>query len=308
MIGRRVSAPPESLYPALGLIALGFVLSTLALSVGGSGAPVFVVFASPGLALLHSRRPRFLMRLTPTALEIAHPPLTVPYDSIMAVVPHEGGRSTLKGPGFLIEVIHHGGHLQIPATVNVPSEGLYNFLRSVAPESVRNHCLVPSALAAFRDDQVKQFGAERVWCCSGRDPVQGGSARRRALGGSALFAGLFWLATDGWIVLGLAGIMAGLALFVLEARGQRSPWESAKTGLVIGPLGLALQQGELSGQLAWQQILGVTLHERTPTGELRLSAAGRGIMLKVEGATLVIADVYDRRLVEIHQQIVRNWH
>jgi hypothetical protein len=76
---------------------------------------------------------------------------------------------------------------------------------------------------------------------------------------------------------------------------------------VISPVGLALTQGTTQGQMRWDELRGV--HFRVIPKQFRLQHHDHltGIILKFEGATLAIADIYDRPLHIIYQRIIDYW-
>jgi hypothetical protein len=81
---------------------------------------------------------------------------------------------------------------------------------------------------------------------------------------------------------------------------------SKEAAMVITPLGLALQQGALSGHHTWQEIRKVSLRQK-PTGFTAGHEPAPAIALGVEGATISITDSYDRPLGEIHDRIAKYW-
>jgi hypothetical protein len=134
-------------------------------------------------------------------------------------------------------------------------------------------------------------------------------------------AGVAWLGwgvatlkADSWFlpVGSLCFLFGGLLALLLWAVSRQTNaalgvkrWR--RSGLVLGPDGLALVQGDLRGNLRWDEVLNVTLKGR-PTGfGVGYERTGRGIHLKVEGAAIVIADVYNRPLHAIYQRILKCW-
>jgi hypothetical protein len=73
-------------------------------------------------------------------------------------------------------------------------------------------------------------------------------------------------------------------------------------------MGLALIQGDLRGELRWDELRDIRFR---PGGGSISSVSGegnlRGIHLIVEGATIVIVDLYDRPLSLIYQQLRGYW-
>jgi hypothetical protein len=138
-----------------------------------------------------------------------------------------------------------------------------------------------------------------------------------------LLTGLVWVAVGGllsagrsrdragWIAGGaLVAFLGGLFWFLAWLRDRRVArprhWEQA--GLVIGPGGLALVQDDLKGELRWDEVRKLRLHEKPGGFQFSEGASLAGIHVTVEGATIVIRDVYDQPLYAIHECIRRWWH
>jgi hypothetical protein len=109
---------------------------------------------------------------------------------------------------------------------------------------------------------------------------------------TAFFGGLFWL------VVWLQSVRMGLP----------KNWQQA--GLVVGPDGLALVQGDLTGELYWDEVRDLRLREKGGGFQpfhVTNSASHAGINVKVEGATILIRDIFDQPLYAIHERMVRFW-
>jgi hypothetical protein len=118
-----------------------------------------------------------------------------------------------------------------------------------------------------------------------------------------------------WTPPGFAvGIMAGLfGLMVRYAVGANiNKWrhQRRRAGLVIAPPGIALVQGDLAGELRWDQIRNI----RFPAAAKSNHAFGGGpkdgyngpvILLEVGGAAVRIYDIYNQPLDTIHEQLNR---
>jgi hypothetical protein len=274
-----------------------------------------------GALLLLRARPRpFVARFTETAVEVEEPPLEVPYASMQGLLAPRRPTNPYKAgpPSYLIQVIHTGGVLCIPARLNVPSDEVFSFLlRQFTPSGSRD---VPNTLADFLRRKERAFGPERVWTYRAR-PYFG--RFKQYPGWSAFFAALTltsgaWLAwgivnqQGGWIAGGFFGLLFGIVFsVVLWAAGRQSMgigrgWRQA--GLVIAPDGLALSQGDMIGQLRWDEVRDVKVCTASESFRVMVSTQNvRGIVLKVEGAVIVIADIFDRPLALIHQHICHYW-
>ena len=312
--------------PSLPVGSIMFLLAALALDVLAimlREVDVAVLSLLPWLAalLLLRVRPRpFVARFTETAVEVEEPPLEVPYASMQGLLAPRRPTNPFKaGPtSYLIQVIHTGGVLRIPARLNVPSDEVFSFLfRQFSPCGSRD---VPPALADFLRHKERTFGPERVWTYRAR-PYFG--RFKQYPGWSALFAALTlasgaWLAWGivnkqaGWVAGGFFGLIFGIVFSVaLWAAGRQSlgigrSWRQA--GLVIAPDGLALAQGDMIGQLRWDEVRDVKIGTASQAFQVTASTQNiRGIVLKVEGAVIVIADIFDRPLALIHQHICHYW-
>src|SRR5262249_4134951 len=216
-----------------------------------------------------------------------------------------------------VQLIHAGGVIRIPPRLNVRSDELFAFLLDQVPRSGSRN--LPEVLAKYCAQQEARFGPERVFSYRAR-PHRARSRRRIAIAlcvASGL-AGLSWIVAglllgkdrEPWIVFGIfvavfAGLFA-LAFRFESATPKVSNWR--QSGLVIGPLGLALIQGEMRGELRWDELRHIRLGSKPGFFEVRLSGARlRGIDLVVEGATITIADLYDRPLRLIHARLLAYW-
>jgi hypothetical protein len=133
--------------------------------------------------------------------------------------------------------------------------------------------------------------------------------------GGLLLCGLAWAlipllrpAEVGWYGAGGCSLLVGMLLLAVpvarraRARGARK----AGIGLVISPVGLAMEQGALKGHLTWQEIQGATLRSQAKFSLTGVDAMP-AIVLAVEGATIQITDSYDRTLGEIYGRLQKYW-
>ena len=89
--------------------------------------------------------------------------------------------------------------------------------------------------------------------------------------------------------------------------GPRIPnWK--KSALVISPGGMAMVQGDMTGQLRWDELRDIRFRPKPTFLGLQSAGAGMlGIHLVVAGATIVVLDLYDRPLEMIHEQLRAYW-
>ncbi len=313
MIGSRVSlmppAPRAALACLIGAVALGVVI---ALAGGTEILPVAILPLAVGVCLLFGEDRRFLARFTPSAVDIARPPQSIPYSSILEVRPL-APLGAQRPRSFPIQVVHQRGCVVFPATLSAPSERVYAFLRGHLPEKAPR--ALPTALATYEREQEQSFGADRVFCYGGRrGPYRHDAAQWSATGKGLLITAAAWGAlaffrpgAGGWYVgAGLALVIGGVCLAAAwGSRRGAAPTNTAGAALVISPLGLAMEQDSLSGHLTWQQIRKVST--QVPGKGITVTKVAPGIAVEVEGATFVITDSYDRPLSEIHERIMKYW-
>jgi hypothetical protein len=236
----------------------------------------------------------------------------IPFTSFREVRPlAPSGKA--RPSSFGIEVVHAAGVLVIPPHLSEPSERVYDFLKKqVGPRTA----LMPPELLTFASEQRELFGPEKVFIWGTRAPVPNS---HRPLDPYAWIAmsvgGLTWLVTGVastrfgalWIALGIFALITAAILLAVDtsSRGGAIRVLAGSGGLVITPAAIALQLGDLKGQLAWEEILAVV--HPIPTGCIAVRAAPTGIAIDVDGARIVLTDSFTHPLDEIHPRILRNW-
>ena len=317
MIGASVATRRAPARGALTLLAGGAALGALGMATGVSPlVPVAIAPLAVGASLLIVGERGFRARFTPTGMEIANPRYTIPYSSVLEVrplVPADRPRPDF----FPIQVVHTRGTVVIPARLTLSSERVYSFLRGFLAD---RRPTLPYALDAYRVEQEGTFGPEKVWCYAGRGGRDRPHARNlRAIAGGLLMTAAVWAViplrrTDEWgwwIAAGAIALVGSVALIqdVIGQRRERSSQAAAPTSaaLVIAPLGLAVEQGGMTGHLTWQQIRKVGVRDGRSGVTWSAAQAVPGIVLEVEGASIVLTDSYDRPLSEIHDRILRYW-
>ena len=278
--------------------------------------PVAIAPLALGASLLIVGERGFRARFTPTGMEIANPRYTIPYSSVLEVrplVPADRPRPDF----FPIQVVHTRGTVVIPARLTLSSERVYSFLRGFLAD---RRPTLPAALEAYRVEQEASFGPEKVWSYAGRGGQDRPHARNlRAIGVGLLVTAVVWAVipmrrtdeTAWWIGAGVMAL-AGAAVLIQDASRQRSE-RSAQAAvprtaaLVIAPLGLAVEQGGMTRHLTWQQIRKVSVNSGGAAFSWSRAHAAAGIVLEVEGVSIVLTDSYDRPLSEIHDRILRYW-
>lgn len=326
MIGQTIESRPR---PPLGVIfwLIGaVVLDVLAVVNGNINLAVGSFFPWLVALFLWRLRERALtVRFTETALAVEEPPLEVPYADLQGLLAPRRPINPFKaGPrSYVIGVIHRDGVLHIPDRLNVPSDEVYSFLFGrFSPGGSRD---VPKLLTDYLRHKERIYGPERVWSYRARTRLgQGLQPRRlRAFFLALLLSGIIWLIwgsvrrEEGWVAGSVAPLIFGglfsLLLWLMNRRpGYAAARQWKKSGLVISPDGMALVQNDLVGELRWDELRDVKLSRSNSWQFFQLVPDWHGgtaanILLKVEGAAIVIADVYDRPLALIYQNICHYW-
>jgi hypothetical protein len=329
MIGQTIESRPRLPLGAIFWLLIALLLDVLAIL----QANVHIAIGSllPWLIAIlfwRMRERSFTARFTETALEVEEPPSEVRYTELQGLLaPRRPANPFKAGPrSYLIQVIHTGGVVRIPARLNVPSDEVFSFLFGrFSPSGSRE---VPSKLVDFLRRRERQFGPEQVWTYRARAHLGRSKQRPRlmafffalAVAGAAwLVWGIVWgivldRAEEGmsWFGVGFAGLVfGGLFSLALWLDGRRNfsgirKWQQC--GLVVAPDGLALVQGDMVGELRWDEVHDVKIGRSPAVFQYSTSTRPpNGIVLKVEGANIVIVDVYDRPLALIYQNIRHYW-
>lgn len=321
MIGQTIEAWPRLPWGAFFWLLLALLLDVLA--VVQSNAHIAAGSLLPWFAAILFWRIRerpFRARFTETALEVEEPPLEVRYADLQGLLaPRRPANPFKAGPrSYLIQAIHSSGVLCIPARLNVPSDEVYSFLyRLFSPSGSRE---VPDALVDFLRHRERQFGPDQVWTYRAR--TQLGQSKRhprvRAFFLALALAAVCWIGwgivqkEEGWIVCGsvylLIGVLFSLLLWLTRRQNFAGVRKWRKAGLVVAPDGLALVQGDMIGELRWDEVRDVKMGRSPASFQFTTSTQPQcGIILKVEGANIVIADVFDRPLPLIYQNLRHYW-
>ena len=104
----------------------------------------------------------------------------------------------------------------------------------------------------------------------------------------------FWKVASVLTLLG--GLFSVLVFVVMNSSGRRGKQHGPTSGLVISPSGMALVQGDLKGEMRWDEITQIDLQSGT-----------KGIRIKFAGGNLVIANVYNEPAWKIHDLLMSYW-
>jgi hypothetical protein len=311
--------------PWLGFLFAGTVTVGLAIvSVAVVGRLGLVCAASYAVLLVlaavvfFTRARTRLLRFTVDGIELTRPDEQLAYDQIVEIyTPDQTGR---RRGNFAIHLLHTGGTLTILPEVEADSQELLDFLET-QPLGAREIAQVDPSLRDFVKQQVTVHGKDAVYVYRARRRISRGPVYNSALWCSLTFV-VLGIGVGALGILGNApsamGVAVGVTLLgillcvfvVTHYGGARPPikkWQEAS--LVIGPDGLALMQGTLTGELRWRELKSVKMGK----GQAAHTAGGRGgghvpgIVLQVPGATIVIADIYHWPLSHAMEQIRRHW-
>jgi hypothetical protein len=112
----------------------------------------------------------------------------------------------------------------------------------------------------------------------------------------------------GGIVAALFG--APIALYYWLRRHGDPPnikkWR--ESCLVVSPGGIGLRQGQLKGELKWREVVGLTLRKKAAFSVAGGQDSAPGVVLTIQGATIVIADIYHRPLEHVYRLMRRHWN
>jgi hypothetical protein len=310
MIGECIQSPRPAAWGGIlwGLFAAGFAVAAAATRTIHLAIFAILPFLA-GVVLLVARRPRFVAYLTDEGIELEPGRTLVYYDDIDEVAVKEGQVRETGDTQYALQVFHRNGFFTIPATVNVPSQALHEFLKSQLPRASQQPPIHPE-LCAYLTRQEDLFGQEKVMVYWSRKSLTRPDltvGKRLSL--ALALAGVCWMviapchaSVRGWFAAGVVALIFGSFLYLLfwlaERRGHTRIATLRDASLIIGPAGIALIQGKLRGELVWDELRDVKLKQR---GHLA------GVILTVEGASIRIEDIYHRPLREIHRRIVDYW-
>jgi hypothetical protein len=309
-------------------VALFFVIAVACLVIGlVTRAPNALIFAilpaTLGIALWLTRPGDLDGSVTEQGIALVHPPILIPFSQVRQVDGEFDPNESMP-PSFKILVHHTWGVFDIPIASDINSAAILSALmKRFVPTGSRD---VNPYLRDYMWQHEANFGPDRVW--SFRAHVNRGKNihRRRpwlAAFQASLITGILWIVVSAIVTggaepvdnpwIGVGALLSFMSLFGivltmlsgerLQNSGIRN-WKSSS--LVITPVGLALIQGDVQGELLWDQLRDVKYR---PPRKLRMSGYSplRGITLVVDGTKILIADLYDRPISLIHDRILRYW-
>jgi hypothetical protein len=321
MIGERIESSRRLPWGALLLVVGGLGLGAVGLAVrSATMANVAILPLALGLTgAIRARARTFAASFTSEAIVVEGAAATIPYTSIRNVWAHDltPDPSGFQSRSCPLRVHHEAGRLDIPARLNVRSDRVYAFLAGQL--SACGGRDVHPALADYLRSQEAAHGRDAIatYCAARQSARPAGYRRFRTFCIGVILAGSAWMALgfsqlspQGWDALGVVCTVTALVLFVLSFAMNASISPRIKhrdqSSLVIGPEGLAMVQGDIQGVIRWPELLQIKYRPPHRTFQLSASSADllTGIILRVTGAEIAIADIYDRPLYVIHDQIL----
>ena len=315
MIGQTICSQARMTGGTACLLVAG--MSLLGLSLYGSDVHFAIVSVLPltlAGVLWYCRNNSFSAEISEATIVSTSPWHEIPYASMEGL--WIGGITRqmyeVKAKRDPITLMHEDGVLHIPAHLNVPSVELYRFLLSKFTRGGSRE--VNPLLEDYLRRQRELFGEDRVWSFCGRKHLgHAFNLRGRLLPGllACLLAGIFWMVIgyadetyDDWFGAGLFLCILSTVLILcgrLAGTSRRRRKLSREASLIISPTGLAMVQGDVKGEMRWDELREVRLVTK-PHGP-----DGRGIMLRVEGSSFFILDIFDRPLPLIFKHIEAYW-
>ena len=241
------------------------------------------------------------------------------FADLQAVTVNGGKVSGRKGTSRVkqIEISHSGGVLVVPCPVSVPVPALIRFLEGRIPTEPRGDS-IRGALADWRNEQVAEFGEDRVAAFGRRAEIYQKTSRVELTNGAWAFilVGLALLIygsvteSGEWVGLGIAGITISLflALFSLTSRSNAKVRAKAarQAGIVVSPAGIALAQDGSVGKLEWEAILDIGQKSRSAVTLTRQDLV-EGLQLKLVGTRVLIHDVFELPLSVVEARLREYW-
>ena len=315
MIGTTLDARPSPPIGAAlwGLAAIVCVALGALFEVAGLFA-MAVIFAAIAITVFASRERPFRARLEENGLALLHSGEHLPYTHIESLAAG-ASRGRKEYHQYTLDLRTATKIVRVPAAINIPTGELERFLRSHMPPRL---VAVPDPdVDDYLNRQMEQFGPQSVvWYGPGRGPAGPMRPAVRRAWLACFLAGLLVLIVGvamlesrnraagnrrgvddytGVVVVGAISLVVGLLGLLIHFSLTRRTNPKVKnvelSSLVISPLGIALRQGDLKGELKWEEIRGVKLPRNKP------------LSLQLAGVSIQIFNIYDRSLVEIHDRI-----
>ncbi len=296
----------------LGLITASAVLQNSEFA-WGALLPGVIVFA-----LLFSRPANLNARMTDSGIEFEESDRTILYSDIQGLL-LAGACQDPSGKlrSGSVTIFHKNGSEVFPKSIQPDPETLYSQLLSLIdlpdgpPQS--------DTLKTFYSQQVAMFGSEQVWAFNPREFIvpRDVSGVMKIMWAALVVVGISWMIHSGsrpdltyWLPLGIGLLIVSfigfLACFARNSSASFGIPNWKQSGIVISPGGIAMVQGTHKGVLKWEELRNVHFGKQRFVSGHQIRNI-RAIQMQVAGAEIPVADIYDRPLAIIHEQIVGYW-
>ncbi len=286
---------------AVGLAALGFMFEEARAALWIALMPLSWAIAA---AITNPRGMRGSMK--GGRITVENPEREIPIERIRGITA-TGRHLFNRSRPFHITIHYDMDVLTIPPPSNMTSDDLFRAINRVLPTPLGH---VAYTLADHHKQQTGLFGEDRVFYF-GALPTQRGANPGKKLARGLLLATMltaivYMIASyvvpvsedRSWRLFGWGigvTITAGvLFLMSLANRNVYGVKDWGHSGIVVSPLGIALKQGDIEGELVWAHL---------QAAELRPARAPRLLRLKVQGAIIDVPDIYDRPISAVYEAI-----
>jgi hypothetical protein len=321
MIGSRIESRPSLPWWAILIFTTGVCMLVGGVAYGQTRLSIESLLPlSVGLSLIFLvREKKLVAEFAEGSIEIENPPASIAYAGLKDVriggIPHDPVKFRKKRSPIHVE--HEAGVLHFPRRLNVDSHEVYRFLAEQIPLSGDRD--VNPNLAEYLERQESYHGPDQIWTyrASARNRRTGRLRGFRAFCSGLILAGFLWISIGfgtqidpetNWGGFGILCGATGVALFLISLANQdlsnRFVKNWKKASIVISPQGMAMVQGEIQGEIRWPELLDVKLRAKPARLSFQYSQGLSGIILKVKGADILIADIYDRPIYVIHKRIL----
>lgn len=240
---------------------------------------------------------------------VQHKPrlIEIPYGQIGAVRTN----NARKQHDILVSQAEGTNYILIPAKASKASGKLMKVIVNSMPPAESTE--LPRLLREYYDEQVGVFGPDKVTVflpCTSEMP-RPSQLRLKLLIFHMIWAGLLFmlslaLDTAGMGLLFLFVFLISLIVFFIRINSNPFPIPPAwgeKAGIVICPLGLALVQGKMKGEMEWDDLQKVVYPTKNFLGNKTKST----IRLRFHGADVNIQNIYHLPTQIIHEKISQYW-
>jgi hypothetical protein len=294
------------------LIPVADILLFERFSVWSLGAAVIGI--SMAVAAFVARERKIHFRLKKSGIDIGGGREFIPYKDFTGLTRQPKLSSRKHHSSFVIDVYHKEGRFRIPSKLNFSSNKLYRFLLSKLPPGDPGQ--LPGEMKSYHEAILGKFGGRKVYVHRelgppGHRPRQGRSMLFGFFVGLDLFTlglAIYENRLPYWIVFAVPMAVSALYLLIRNSwrilkllRILRTPPPSV---LILNPLGLAMNRGELTGKLRWRDIVAI----KYPAHGLFAPIERRsGILVEVPDGQFLIPNDYDSPAELIYRQLLSFW-